>query len=336
MSDEFQMPPEGAQGKSAACAGACPLALIQAKSLERLFREPFRKRHPIIFWGFFCALLCLAAYGLWSFFGDDGEDASEERLALVRIQGPIMNPEPVLAWIRSLEEKPNVKGVLLRVDSPGGGAAASQEIYAALARLGAKMPIVASMGSMAASGGLMASMAAERIYANPSTITGSIGVRMDIPQLEGLMEKIGVGQETIATAPFKDAASYTHPLSPQAREYLEGVLMNMHEQFVSIVAKGRKMDMEKARSLASGKIFTGEQALGLGLVDVMGGQFEAHQWLAKKTGTPMSRPLLKRRDSQKGLVELLAGAASALWLAIGPFTAPGGGTLGTPVFLYQF
>lgn len=341
MNEEFELKPteelDFKGSGTSACASFCPLSRIPLETWMRLFREPFHKRHPFIFWTGIIILLIVLINVLLYFLDDEDETDPDNCLALVSVQGPIMNPESVLAWIQKLENMDGVKGILLRVDSPGGGAAASQEIYAALARIGSKKPIVVSMGSMAASGGLMVSMAGERIFANPSTITGSIGVRMDIPQVQGLMEKIGIGQETLVTAPFKDAASYMHPLSPEARSYLEKVLMNMHEQFVSIVAKGRKMDLGKARSLASGKIFTGEQALGLGLVDVMGGQYEAHKWLAEKTGVAQTQDLLRRRDSHRGWMDLLSGAASALGLNADFFRRFEQGVNPThPVFLYQF
>ncbi len=341
MNEEFDMKAEGGAGLPASengpCLARCPLAQIPLRSWQRLLREPFRVRHPVLFWSGMIILALLLIWGLYSCFANDEEADADNCLALVSIQGPIMNPEPVLAWIRKLENIPGVKGLLVRVDSPGGGAAASQEIYAALARIGKKKPIVVSMGAMAASGGLMVSMAGQRVFANPSTITGSIGVRMDILQVQGLMEKIGVGQETLVTAPFKDAASYMHPLSPEARSYLENVLMNMHEQFVGIVAKGRKMDLEQARKLASGKIFTGEQALSLGLVDAMGGQYEAHQWLSEKTGVKQTARLMRRKDSQKGWMELLVGAASMIGLNPGWLQGlEQGGNLAQPVFLYQF
>lgn len=341
MEQEFEMKPmeesESKDGGALACASGCPLSRIPLKTWKQLFREPFRCRHPLIYWASILIFSALLLYSLSYFFIDENETDSNNCLALVKVQGPIMNPEPVLAWIRKLENMSGVKGILLRVDSPGGGAAASQEIYSALARISAKKPIVVSMGAMAASGGLMVSMAGEKIFANPSTITGSIGVRMDIPQVQGLMDKIGIGQETLVTAPFKDAASYMHPLSPEARSYLEKVLMNMHDQFVGIVAKGRKMDFEKARELANGKIFTGEQALALGLVDAMGGQYEAHKWLSEKTGIEQTQALLNRKDSQKGLIELLSGAASAFGLDTSFLDRLGQGSNPIqPVFLYQF
>ena len=317
-----------------ACA-SCPLARIPASVWRALFRPPFRKRHPFIFWGLcLLALMAAAAAGRLAAMPAPGE-----RLALVSVRGAILDPAPTLAWIRELEQDKRVKGVLLRVDSPGGGAAASQEIYAALERVGRKVPIVVSMGATAASGGLMVSMAGQRIFANPSTVTGSIGVRMDIPQLQGLMDKVGVGQETLVTAPYKDAASYLHPLTPKDRAYLEHVLMDMHEQFVAIVARGRHMEHAEAAKLADGKIFTGQEARALGLVDVMGGEDAALQWLAEKTGVPATRPLLRKKETTRTalLERLVRGAAGALGLADALDLAEGLGERGlAPAFLYQF
>lgn len=323
--------------KRAACC-SCPLAQIPASVWLALLRPPFSKRHPWLFWLLvFIAAISLVLLGK-TLFGEDGDIGGRDSLALVNIQGAIMDAGPTLAWIRKIENEEGIKGVLLRVNSPGGGAAASQEIYAALARVAAKIPVVVSMGATAASGGLMVSMAGERIFANPSTVTGSIGVRMDIPQLQGLMNKIGVGQETLVTAPYKDAASYTHPLTPQDREYLESVIRDMHEQFVDIVAKGRKMPREQAARLASGKIFTGQEAMALGLVDAMGGQDEAHAWLAQKTGVPLTRKLATRPLKKTRLLDSIFSMAALAGLAgEGPDDLVTLGEKWTqPVFLYQF
>ena len=194
------------------------------------------------------------------------------------------------------------------------------------------------MGSMAASGGLMVSMAGGRIFANPSTVTGSIGVRMDIPQLQGLLGKIGVGQETLVTAPYKNAGSYLHPLSPEDRAYFEGVLKDMHEQFVDIVAKGRDMPRERAGGLASGKIFTGQEALKLGLVDELGGQDAALRWLAEQTGVPAERKLLTKPKENSWLADSLKswfGLDLSALATMGGLNAAGSDWR-TPVFLYQF
>ncbi|WP_165078115.1 MULTISPECIES: signal peptide peptidase SppA [unclassified Desulfovibrio] len=327
---------EAAAKRADSGCGACPLGRIPASVWRALLRPPFRKRHPVLFWGL--VVLSLVAAGAVGRLA--APPAPGERLALVSVRGPILDPVPTLAWVRQLEQDERVKGVLLRVDSPGGGAAASQEIYAALERLSRKVPIVVSMGATAASGALMVSMAGARIYANPSTVTGSIGVRMDIPQLQGLMDKVGVGQETLVTAPYKDAASYLHPLTPKDRAYLEHVLMDMHEQFVAIVAKGRHMEREQAVKLADGKIFTGQEAKTLGLVDVMGGQDAALDWLAEKTGVPATRPLLRKQDKAPAslLKRLLGAAAEAMGLS-GALELAGAAQLVErglgPAFLYQ-
>lgn len=320
--------------QAAPCAAACPLAQIPAPVFwKALLRRPFRKRHPFIFW---LLVLVLILVGVAALSRDGNEQAllnGGERLALVTVRGSIMDVAPTLNWIRQIERNPRVKGVLLRVDSPGGGAAASQEVYAALARLARKRPLAVSMGSMAASGGLMVSMAGQRIFANPSTVTGSIGVRMDIPQLQGLLGKIGVGQETLVTAPYKNAGSPLRPLSPDDRAYFEGVLRDMHEQFVDIVALGRKMPRERAAQLANGKIFTGREAQKLGLVDALGGQDAALRWLADETGVPASRKLLTRPKESNWLN---AGLKSWLGLDISALATHAGGDWRTPVFLYQF
>lgn len=315
----------------------CPLYVIPAEIWARLARPPFRKRHPFIFWPCLLALLGLACVGIGSFFGDD-ESPTGDSIALARVRGVIIDVAPTLEWIRKIERNPSVRGVLVRVDSPGGGAAASQEIYAALARVAKKKPVVVSMGATAASGGLMVSMAAERIYANASTVTGSIGVRMDIPQLQGLMEKIGVGQETLTTAPFKNAASYTRPLTPEDRAYLLSVLDNMHEQFVAIVARGRKMPIEKARELANGKIYTGEEALKLGLIDELGGLDEAWAWLCEKTGVPADRKLYAPPENNVRMLGRFLGAlglAGALGERSGYDLDALRDALTKPIFLYQ-
>ncbi|MDR2573582.1 MAG: signal peptide peptidase SppA [Desulfovibrio sp.] len=308
-------------------ACACPLGAIPAEVWLRLFRKPFRKRHPVVFWG-----VGLALFALLGFFAMRDDEAemfdAPERLALVSVRGVIMDAGDTLQWLREIGRRENVRGVLVRVDSPGGGAAASQEIYDALAELGKSRPVAVSMGALAASGGLMVSMAGERVFASPTTVTGSIGVRMDIPQLQGLLDKIGVGQQTLATAPYKNAGSYLRPLSPDEKVYFESVLNDMHSQFVGIVAEGRRMSGPEAARLADGKIFTGREAKELGLVDELGGQDTAHRWLAQKTGVPFERKLLARPKHKNFWLRDILSAWFGLDMADPVWRSP--------VFLYQF
>lgn len=322
--------PASATTAAGCCTAGCPLAHIPASQWQTLFRPPLRKRRPLLFWGsILLVLLALACV----FLGDAEKDdlLGGERIALISVTGPILKADPLLDWIRKIECATDVKGVLVRVDSPGGGAGASQEIYTALAALAQKMPVAVSMGGMAASGGLMVSMAATRIFANPSTVTGSIGVRMDIPQLQGLMDKIGIGQETLTTAPYKDAGSYMRPLTPEQRAYFAAVLQDMHQQFIEIVAQGRHMEASKAAQLASGKILTGREALKAGLVDELGGQDAALNWLAQKTGIPAAQKLLTRPSEGNWLSRMCK-----VWLGLDMDalnTLTGHGM--TPMFLYQ-
>lgn len=304
--------------------------------LEKLSPPPFRKRHPILFWGALGILLGLICLQIFTWKSDDGQvSLSEDHLAIIRIRGAILDIADDLKWIRTIEHNPNIKGVLLRIDSPGGGASSSQELYASLKRLASTKPICVSMGTVAASGGLMVSMAAERIFANASTITGSIGVRMDIPQVRGLFDKLGIGQETLVTGPYKDAGSYLRPLSQEEKDYLQGILKDMHEQFVEIVAAGRKMHLEKVRTLATGRIFTGREALSLGLIDEIGGQEEAHKWLSQKTGVSLEKKLVTKPKKTKWYEEAFSHALSLDWNdLISKIRESSQG--GSAYFLYQY
>lgn len=310
----------------------CPFANPDSQFWKQILKPPFRKRHPIIFW----SLMILIAGGvislISSFFEKEGDDIGEPRLALVKIEGAILDSQATIQWIDKILSREDAKGILVFVNSPGGGAAASQEIYFALKRASRKIPVCISMGATAASGGLMVSMAGERIFAAPSTITGSIGVRMDIPQFQDLMRKIGIGQETLVTGPFKDAASYTHPLTPEDRQYLQEVIENMHSQFVGLVAENRKITPEKAAALANGKIYTGEQALKLGLIDELGTLHEAKVWLAQKAGIPGNRKLIEKPVKKREYLDLLLRSAKT---TLGEFFRESLEEMSQPLFQFR-
>lgn len=282
---------------------AIPPELVQ-ELIRALRKPPFYKRHPILC---ILGLVLVVAIVVLLVTQDDEEKLSTdgESLALITVKGPIVENQGLLQWIRKIEHTSQIKGVLLRVDSPGGGASSSEELYAALARLAAKKPMVVSMGSVAASGGLMVAMAGKRIFANTSTITGSIGVRMDILQAKGLMDKLGLGQETLVTGPYKDAGSSMRPLTDEDRRYLNSILNELNQQFMTIIAQNRGLSMEDVQKLATGRIYTGREALEVGLVDVIGGQEEAHAWLAKQTGVSLEKKLITRPKERKWYEELL-------------------------------
>ncbi|HXX82051.1 MAG TPA: signal peptide peptidase SppA [Thermodesulfovibrionales bacterium] len=207
-----------------------------------------------------------------------------DKVALVRIEGPIIDSKNPIDEIKEYVKDPSVKAIVLRVDSPGGGVAPSQEIYEEVRKAVAKKKIVVSMGSLAASGGYYISAPASRIVANPGTLTGSIGVIMEIPNLEGLMNKVGVKTEVIKSGRHKDIASVFRGIGREEREILQGVLDDVHDQFIKAVAEGRKMLPDHVRKLADGRIFTGRQAVGMGLVDELGNLEDAIKVAAQLSG----------------------------------------------------
>ena len=193
-----------------------------------------------------------------------------ERVALIRIEGPILDSKAAIDEIKEHGKDPSIKAIVLRIDSPGGAVAPSQEIYEEVRKVTARKKVIVSMGSVAASGGYYIAAPATRIFANPGTLTGSIGVIMEIPNLQGLMNKIGVKTEVIKSGSHKDLASMFRSMGKEERAILQGTLDNVHEQFIKAVADGRKMLQDDVRKIADGRVFTGEQAVKAGLVDELG------------------------------------------------------------------
>jgi protease-4 len=199
---------------------------------------------------------------------------SGERVGVVEIEGIISESRQAMEDIIRFKEDPSIKGVILRINSPGGAVGPTQEIYREVVKLKAKKKVFVSMGSVCASGGYYIAAAGEKVYANPSTITGSIGVIMQSVILEELLKKIGVKSNTIKAGELKDAGSPFREMTPEEKAYLDGIVRNIHEQFIKDVAAGRKMEFEKVKSLADGRIYTGLQAKDLGLVDSIGNFYD--------------------------------------------------------------
>ena len=229
-----------------------------------------------------------------------------DRIALVRIEGPIIDSKETLDEVKDYVKDSTIKAIVLRIDSPGGAVAPSQEIYEEVRKAVAKKKIVVSMGSVAASGGYYVASPATRIVANPGTLTGSIGVIMEIPNLEGLMTKIGVKTEVIKSGRHKDIASVFRGIKKEDREILQDVLDNVHEQFIAAVAEGRKMVPDDVKKLADGRIFTGEQALKVGLVDELGNIEDAIRTAARLSGIK-GEPVVVTKKEKFSFVDLLKG-----------------------------
>ncbi len=213
------------------------------------------------------AVVFLASYlGVHTFTASKGE-----RVALVRVEGPIMDARDTVELIRSYQKNRRIRALVLRVDSPGGGVVASQEIHdAVVAFKGSGKSVVTSMGTVAASGGYYVAAPSDLIIANSGTLTGSIGVIMTMANLEGLMSKVGVENITIKAGKNKDVGSPFRKMTPEERALLQEVIDDMHDQFIDAVITGRGSDTETIRPLADGRIFTGRQALAAGLVDELG------------------------------------------------------------------
>ncbi len=259
-------------------------------SLETdLLLDRRRLKRRLVFWRSLTVLVVLAAV-LVALRGErvGFEGARVERVV---VSGVITQDRKLNEAIDKLADDTNVKAVIVSVDSPGGSVSGGESLHDAIARVAAKKPVVTVMGGLAASAGYMISVPAARIFASQATLTGSIGVLLETGDVSGLLGKLGIASDPIVSGPLKDQPSYTKPLSPEGRQVLQGLVMDMYDQFVTMVAEGRHMDADRVRTLADGRAYTGRQALNLGLVDQIGGERDARDWLAKEKGVSSSLPM---------------------------------------------
>lgn len=240
-----------------------------------------------------------------------------DRIALIRIEGIIVDSKDTVEELKDYVKDPSVKAIILRIDSPGGAVAPSQEIYEEVKKAVAKKKILVSMGSIAASGGYYIASPATKIIANPGTLTGSIGVIMEIPNIEGLLTKLGIKTEVIKSGKHKDIASMFRGIKKEEREILQGVMDNVHEQFIKAVAEGRKMLIEDVKKIADGRVFTGEQALKLGLIDELGNLEDTIHNAAKLTGIK-GEPVIISKKEKFSFIDLLKGKMPNEWADIFP------------------
>ncbi len=227
-------------------------------------------------------------------------------VARVTISGIITEDRDLVGDIADLADDPSAKALELVIDSPGGSVASGEALHDAIARVAAVKPVVAIMGGTAASAGYMIAVPAQRILARGGTLTGSIGVMLEAPELSGLLAKLGIASDTLVSGPLKDQPSLTHPLSAEGRAVLQGLVADLYDQFVTMVATGRHMSPAAVRALADGRAYTGRQALALGLVDQIGGEKEARAWLAEAKGVRASLPV--RDLASSSLVSRTLGA----------------------------
>jgi protease-4 len=257
----------------------------------------------LVFVGCFLAILGLLVVA------ERGEvSLGGNRVALVEVQGLILSAEEVVRELEEHLEDPAIRAVVVRVESPGGVVGPSQEIHDAVARVRAKgKPVVVSMGAIAASGGYYLAAAADHIVASPGTLTGSIGVLMQLVEIEGLLKKVGVNLEVIKAGRHKDVGTFSRAMTPEERAILQALLDDMYDQFVTAVAEGRRLDRAKVLALADGRVYTGRRAKELGLVDSLGGLEDAVRTAGRLAGIPGKPQLVRpRRPFLTDLAEWLA------------------------------
>lgn len=283
----------------------------------------FRQKHPIllglfILTGIFFLFLGGVSLLISSLISNNSKTdlfASKDGVGIVELKGLIVSSEQILRHLTEFRNNPDVKSIVLRIDSPGGGVGAAQEIYQEVKRTNEIKPVVASMGSMGASGGYYAALGAADIMANPGTMTGSIGVIVKFPNLEGLFEKIGYKYEVIKSGPLKELGASNRPLSEQERQVMEGLIDNVYNQFVRDIAAARSMSRETILKLADGRIYTGEQAIEVGLIDSLGNFTDAITLAADIGGLDTHDPRLiyPKIDRKFSIFNLLTNAEKSLF-----------------------
>lgn len=259
-----------------------------------------RLRRKLTFWR--VAAIGIVALGVialstW-FYGDDFTGSAVDHIAKVKIEGTITEDEELIKRLETIRQSSKVKGVILSIDSPGGTTVGGESIYEELRKLAADKPVVAEVGTLAASAGYMIASAADHIVARKTSIVGSIGVLIQYPDVSGLMDKLGVKLEEVKSSPLKASPSPFKPTNDEERAMVRKLILDSYDWFVGIVAERRKMTREQALALADGSIFTGRQGVANGLIDAVGGETEAVDWLATK-GVDAKLKVVEWKDTER-------------------------------------
>ncbi|HEY9080549.1 signal peptide peptidase SppA [Magnetovibrio sp.] len=239
-----------------------------------------------------------------------GELLGGGRIARVNITGIIVEDRHRDKLLQELKDDDHIKAVLVEINSPGGTVVGGENLYLGLRDVATEKPVVAVMGSTATSAAYMTAIGADRIFARQGTLTGSIGVIMQTADVTQLMDKIGVKPETIKSGALKAQPNPMEPLSDDAREHVQQVVMDMYDLFVDMVAERRAMDIDATKALADGRVFTGKKALDAGLIDAIGGEAEAVAWLETEKGLEADLPVVDKKPKypRPDVVERVFGA----------------------------
>jgi protease-4 len=270
------------------------------------------RKHPIILG--FCILLLIGLVFIFvavlagSFFGQRSPIWGE-RVGVVPVEGVIRNSRDIVRQLDEYGKDSRIKAVVVRIDSPGGGVTPAQEIFEAVAALKKKKKVVASLGTLAASGGYLVACAADRIVANPGTLTGSISTIMHFANAEELLKKIGLRSSVVKSGRFKDVGSPTRPMSEDEKAMLQSIVDDTYDQFLDVVAQGRRISKEEVRKLADGRLFTGRQAQKLGLVDDLGDMSSAVRLAGSLAGIEGEPKVVYPAKKKSTFLELLVQQA---------------------------
>jgi len=262
-----------------------------------------KKKSPLAKRLLFLTLILLALVGISSITSEWVKKGTKNRVGIVDITGFISNSQYIVNQVKKFRQDKRIRGIILRIDSPGGAVGPSQEIYdEVLKTRESGKTIYASMGTLAASGGYYIASAAEKIFANPGTLTGSIGVIMAFSNAKGLMEKIGLQPEIVKAGEYKDIGSPARAMTQKERNLLQSVVTDVHQQFIEAVASGRDISVAEVTKIADGRILTGRQAYSLNLVDQIGGLQVSIDQLAHKVGI-IGSPKIIRETPRVGFLD---------------------------------
>lgn len=247
-----------------------------------------RKKHPILFGIFILFLLSagfsLVVYGISAILSDKHSFALHDKVGIVSIEGFIGDSNDVVEQLSQFGKDDTIKAVVVRINSPGGGVAPSQEVYEAVVQLKKKKKVVASMGSVAASGGYMIACATDKIVANPGTITGSISAIMTFANAEELLKKIGLKTSVVKSGKFKDIGSPAREMTAEERSLIQELVDDIYDQFLDTVSQNRRISKEDLKNIADGRVFSGRQAKKIGLIDDIGDMTYAVDLAGKLSG----------------------------------------------------